>query len=311
MALEPIRAILDVDTGVDDAMAIALAVAAPTIDLVAVTTVAGNVELDHTTRNTLRVLDFVGATDVPVYRGMSRPMDRPLHTASHVHGADGLGGADIPESARAVEARSAPQFLIDSARESPGALTFIFVGPLTNLAVAVALEPALPHLVKRLVIMGGAFRVPGNTTPAAEFNIFADPSAAAQVLEAGFDATWVGLDVTMQAALTRAQWDALAHETRPNAQIVRKAGAQMFIKFNRPLNYLHDPLAVAVAADPSLVEAPEEAAMIETGGTYSAGQTLIQRPGRDGGFATRVAKTVDAERFNRYFTQTLGLPGKS
>ena len=100
MALEPIRAILDVDTGVDDAMAIALAVAAPTIDLVAVTTVAGNVELEHTTRNTLRVLDFVGASHVPVYRGMSRPMDRPLHTASHVHGADGLGGADIPESSR-------------------------------------------------------------------------------------------------------------------------------------------------------------------------------------------------------------------
>lgn len=308
MALEPIRAILDVDTGVDDAMAIALAVAAPTIDLVGVTTVAGNVELEHTTRNTLRVLDFVGATGIPVYRGMSRPMDRPLHTASHVHGSDGLGGADIPEASRGVEQRSAPQFLIDAARESPGALTFIFVGPLTNLAVAAALEPELPRLVKRLVIMGGAFRVPGNTTPAAEFNIFADPSAAAQVLEAGFDATWVGLDVTMRAAFSRAQWDALEGATAPNAQIVRKAGAQMFITFNRPLNYLHDPLAVAVAADPSFVEAPEEAVMIETGGTYSAGQTLVQRPGREGGFATKVAKTVDAERFNAYFTETLGLP---
>lgn len=308
MALEPIRAILDVDTGVDDAMAIALAVAAPAIDLVAVTTVAGNVELAHTTRNTLRVLDFIGATHLPVYRGMSRPVDRPLHTASHIHGTDGLGGADIPESARDVEALSAPQFLIDAARRSPGDLTFIFVGPLTNLAVAVALEPALPRLVKRLVIMGGAFRVPGNTTATAEFNIFADPMAAAQVLAAGFDATWVGLDVTTRAVFARAQWEMLEGATAPHAQIVRKAGAQMFVTFNRPVFQLHDPLAVAVAVDPTLVEAPEEAVTIETGGTYTAGQTIIQRPGSDGAVTTKVAKTVDTERFGRFFAETLGLP---
>ncbi len=308
MVLEPIRAILDVDTGVDDAMAIALAVAAPTIDLVAVTTVAGNVELEHTTRNTLRVLDFIGATHVPVYRGMSRPLDRPLHTASHIHGTDGLGGADIPQSTRTVEALSAPQYLIDAARHSPGELTFIFVGPLTNLAVAVALEPELPRLVKRLVIMGGAFRMPGNTTATAEFNIFADSMAAAQVLAAGFDATWVGLDVTTQAVFARAQWDALDDATAPNAQIVRKAGAQMFVTFNRPVFQLHDPLAVAVAADRTFVDAPEETVMIETGGTYSAGQTIIQRPGGERGFRTRVAKTIDVERFGAFFTETLGLP---
>ncbi len=311
VALEPIRAILDVDTGVDDAMAIALAVAAPTIDLVAVTTVAGNVELEHTTRNTLRVLDFIGATDIPVYRGMSRPLDRPLHTASHIHGTDGLGGADIPQSTRTVEALSAPQYLIDAARQSPGDLTFIFVGPLTNLAVAVALEPELPRLVKRLVIMGGAFRMPGNTTATAEFNIFADSMAAAQVLAAGFDATWVGLDVTTQAVFERAQWDALESATAPNAQIVRKAGAQMFVIFNRPVFQLHDPLAVAVAADPTFVDAPEETVMIETGGAYSAGQTIIQRPGREDGFRTKVAKTVDTERFGAFFTETLGLPNGS
>ena len=307
MALEAIRAVLDVDTGVDDAMAIALAVAAPTVDLIAVTTVAGNVELEHTTRNTLRVLDFIGATHIPVYRGMSRPMDRPLFTASHIHGSDGLGGADIPESSRGVEAISAPQFLIDAARRSPGDLTFIFVGPLTNLAVAVALEPELPRLVKRLVIMGGAFRMPGNTTATAEFNIFADPMAAAQVLAAGFDATWVGLDVTTKAVFARAQWDALVDATTPNAQIVRKAGAQMFVTFNRPVFQLHDPLAVAVAADPTLVDAPEEAVMIETGGAYAAGQTIIERPGREGGYGTKVAKTVDSERFGAFFTETLGL----
>ncbi len=309
MALEPIRAILDVDTGVDDAMAIALAVAAPTIDLIGVTTVAGNVALEHTTRNTLRVLDYVGGSHIPVYRGVSRPLDRPLHDAAHIHGDDGLGGADFPQSGRSVEPRSAPQYLIDAARQSPGDLTFIFVGPLTNLAVAVALEPELPRLVKRLVIMGGAFRVPGNTTAAAEFNIFADPEAAAQVLAAGFDATWVGLDVTTKALLTRAQWERLAGEKAANAGVVRLAGMRMFTQMGRDTFQLHDPLAVAVAADPTLVESPQEQVVIETGGRYSAGATLCQHKGREtGGFLTNVAHTVDTTRFNIYFTETLGLP---
>ena len=310
MALEPIRAILDVDTGIDDAMALALAVAAPTIDLIAVTTVAGNVALHHTTRNTLRVLDYIGAARVPVYRGMSRPLDRPLHDAAFVHGNDGLGGADLPEATRDVEAISAPPFLVDAARRAPGELTFIFVGPLTNLAVALALEPELPRLVKRLVIMGGAFRVSGNTTAAAEFNIYVDPEAAAQVLAAGFDATWVGLDVTQEARFHRAQWDALEDATAPNAQIVRKAGAQMFVTRGRPFNALHDPLAVAVAADPTLVDAPEERVAIETGGKYSAGKTWLLSARNDPeGHKSKVARTVDTERFSAYFTGTLGLPG--
>ena len=308
-AVERIRAILDVDTGMDDAMAIALAVAAPTIDLVALTTVAGNVGIERTTPNTLRVLDYLGAGQIPVYRGMSRPLDRPLDDAAYVHGNDGLGGADIPPSTRGVEAISAPQYLIDAARAAPGELTFIFVGPLTNLAVAVALEPALPRLVQRLVIMGGAFRVPGNTTPSAEFNIYADPQAAAQVLAAGFDATWVGLDVTQQTKLARTQWEALATNATPNGSLIYKIGAQMFRQFERPLNSLHDPLAVAVAADPTLVDAPQEQVVIETSGAVSAGATIIQRKGRDaGGALTKVAQRVDAARFGRYFAETLGLP---
>lgn len=309
MAMERIRAILDVDTGTDDAMAIALAVAAPTVELIGVTTVAGNVELHHTTRNTLRVLDYVGGGDIPVYRGMSRPLDRPLFTAAWVHGTDGLGGADLPESSRTVEALSAPQFIVDAARREPGALTFIFVGPLTNLAVAVALEPELPRLVKRLVIMGGAFRVPGNTTPSAEFNIYADPQAAMHVLAAGFNATWVGLDVTMQAEFTKAEWDALEGSDNPRAQLVYAAGAQFFRVRKRPLNHLHDPLAVAVAMDPTLVDAPEEQAIIETGLGVTAGQTIIQRKTLDtGGVLTNVAQSVDRARFSDLFANTLGLP---
>jgi len=310
--MEPIRVVLDVDTGVDDAMAIALAVAAPTVDLVGVTTVAGNVEIEHTTANTLRVLDFVGAAHVPVYRGMTRPLDRPLRTAAWVHGTDGLGGADIAPSARAPEATSAPQFLADVARANPGALTFVFVGPLTNLAVALALEPELPRLVQRLVIMGGAFRVPGNTTPTAEFNIYADPQAAAQVVAAGFEATWVGLDVTMQTQLDRAQWENLGEATVPNRALVRMMGARMFSLPDRLGIALHDPLAMAVAIDPSLVEAPEERVIIDATHGPCEGTTVLLRANRHdepigAGSATRVAHTVDADRFGAFFADTLGL----
>lgn len=314
MADAPIRMVLDVDTGIDDAMAIALAVAAPSVALVGVTTVAGNVELHHTTANTLRVLDYLGAGHVPVYRGMSRPLDRPLHTAAWVHGADGLGGADIPPTTREPEAVSAPQFLADVARAEPGALTYICVGPLTNLAVALALEPALPRLVRRLVIMGGAFRVPGNTTPAAEYNIYADPQAAAQVHAAGFAATWVGLDVTRQTRFSRAQWERLAGATERPAALVYAVGAQMFAYPDRTTNALHDPLAVAVAMEPSLVDAPEEPFAVDAGFGIGAGNTLLGERGRDseavapGQAVARVARTVDADRFAALFARTLGLP---
>ncbi len=311
--MEPIRVVLDVDTGVDDAMAIALAVAAPTVDLIGVTTVAGNVEIAHTTANTLRVLDFVGATQVPVYRGMTRPLDRPLRTAAWVHGTDGLGGADIAPSTRMPETTSAPQFLVDVARANPGALTFVFVGPLTNLAVALALEPELPRLVQRLVIMGGAFRVPGNTTPMAEFNIYADPQAAAQVVAAGFAATWIGLDVTMQTLLNRAQWEALEGATAPNAALVRMMGARMFAIPGRVGIALHDPLAMAVAIDPSLVDAPEERVIVDATHGPCEGATVLLRPNRHdepigAGSSTHVAQTVDADRFAALFAETLGLP---
>ncbi len=307
--MDTIRAILDVDTGLDDAMAIALAVSAPTVELLGISTVAGNVGVRYTTRNTLRVLHHLGATDIPVYKGMSRPLDRPAMDAAWVHGKDGLGGAPLPEPTTQPHATSAPQFLADAARRYPGELTYIFVGPLTNLAVAVALEPELPRLVKRLVIMGGAFRVHGNDTPVAEYNIAADPQAAAQVLAAGFDAIWVGLDVTTQTVLSRAAWDALADATDPRAQLVRMAARYNFVERGRDEFQLHDPLAVGVAMDPTLVDAPEEAMAIEAAHSMSAGLTVIeQRPRPSSWQRTRVARTVDAARFGTLFADTLGLP---
>src|SRR5688500_8099753 len=203
--------ILDVDTGVDDALALALAVRWSRVELIAVATVAGNVDVEQATRNTLTVLDWFGATDVPVHRGASRPLARPLITATHFHGEDGLGDANLPPSQRAIGTDRGPAAMIRLARARPGELTLVCVGPLTNLAIALNVEPSLPDLVAGVVIMGGAFWVPGNITPAAEFNICVDPDAAAQVFDAAprfKHLTAIGLDVSHQTALTRADWRA-------------------------------------------------------------------------------------------------------
>src|SRR5215208_3882001 len=166
--------ILDVDTGMDDALALGLAVLDSEIELVAATTVAGNVGIGHTTTNTLTVLDWFGATDVPVYRGASRPLARPLVTAAQFQGDDGLGEAGLEPTRRDTGADSGPAAMVRLARSRPGEITLVCVGPLTNLAIALNLEPALPDLAAGVVIMGGAFHVPGNITEHAEFNIYCD-----------------------------------------------------------------------------------------------------------------------------------------
>jgi len=207
---EQVPVILDVDTGTDDALALGYAVASPRIELVAVTTVAGNVGVEKTTANTLAVLDWLGAGDVPVHRGASRPLVRPHRDAVYFHDEGGLGGAQLPPSTRSVGADRGPAALIRLARLRPREVTLVTLGPLTNLAIALNVEPNLPELLKSVVVMGGAYSVPGNTTPAAEFNILVDPEAAEQVFTARFpNLTTVGLDVTERVALTRDDWDAV------------------------------------------------------------------------------------------------------
>ena len=221
---EQVPVILDVYTGTDDALALGYAVASPRIELVAVTTVAGNVGVEKTTANTLAVLDWLGAGDVPVHRGASRPLVRPHRDAVYFHDEGGLGGAQLPPSIRSVGADRGPAALIRLARLRPREVTLVTLGPLTNLAIALNVEPNLPELLKSVVVMGGAYSVPGNTTPAAEFNILVDPEAAEQVFTARFpNLTTVGLDVTERVALTRDDWDAVDTATclPPPATLLR------------------------------------------------------------------------------------------
>lgn len=300
-----IPVLLDVDTGLDDAMAIALALRLGVFDLVGVTTVAGNVEVARTTENTLRVLAWLGAAEVPVARGMSRPLVRPLHTAAEFHGESGLGGFTPPPSPAALHPMTGPEFMVRTARERPGEVTFVCVGPLTNLAVALGLEPDLPRLVRRVVIMGGAFTVPGNATPAAEFNVYVDPEAADAVARSALPITFIGLDVTRQVALRRAEWDAFGAVSEPAARLVRDICRHGFVTRGAERVHLHDPLAVAVAAHPDLVEVRESGIAVVTGLGERAGETLlVERPGLP---RHAVALAVDVPRFDALFRGTLGL----
>jgi purine nucleosidase len=302
---DPLPVILDVDTGTDDALALAYAVACPGIELVAVTTVAGNVGVEKTTANTLSVLDWLGAENVPVHRGASRPLVRPHRDASYFHDEGGLGGAHLPMSTRCIGEDRGPAALIRLARRRRGELTLVALGPLTNLAIALNVEPELPGLLKAVVVMGGAFTVPGNTTPAAEFNILVDPDAADQVLSAPFpNLTAVGLDVTEQVALTRDDWDAVNNaSSKPrSACLFREVGKVAFSKLGRDQFLLHDPLSVAVAIDPSLIVVRELSIAVDTV-EPELGRTRIAGPGN-----VRVATSVDSKRALEDFRRTIGLP---
>jgi inosine-uridine nucleoside N-ribohydrolase len=230
---------------------------------------------------------------------------RPPRDASYFHDEGGLGGAKLPASTRAVGADRGPAALIRLARQRPGELTLVALGPLTNVAIALNVEPGLPVLLKSIVIMGGAFTVPGNTTPAAEFNILVDPEAADQVFTAPFpNMTAVGLDVTQQVALTRGDWDsANAGSTLPRtASLLREVGKSAFSKLGRDQFSLHDPLSVAVAIDPTLIAIRKLAIAVETV-EPELGRTRIAGPGN-----VRVAASVDSERALEDFRRTVGLP---
>ena len=203
------RLIIDVDTGIDDAFALLYACAHPDVELVGVSTVAGNVDLARATRNTRAVLALARRADVPVWPGCAQPILHAPRDASIVHGVSGLGHAELPEPPAAPAPEHAIDAIIAQARARPGALRLVATGPLTNIAAVLMREPALPRLIERLVLMGGAFREAGNVTPAAEFNIWHDPEAARMVFRA-FAADGaapliaVGLDVTRQTQLVPA-----------------------------------------------------------------------------------------------------------
>lgn len=283
--------ILDVDTGIDDALALLYACASPEAELVAVTCLSGNATAADTQRNTRAILEAAGRADVEVAIGRPVPLLRALEITPETHGPRGLGYADPPEPSMPLSVRFAPQLIVDEARRRPGELTLVTLGPLTNLAVAVLMEPALPRLFRRWIAMGGAFRVPGNTTPVSEWNVHCDPEAARIALgawQAAVDADptapralLVGLDVTERAKLLPPDLAALAERgggDGPIVNLVRDA-LRFYFEFHERYDgfggaFVHDPFVVAAALDPGLVRTEPASVDVDASGGPGDGQTI-------------------------------------
>lgn len=273
--MTPIPVILDCDPGVDDAIAFLLAKQLPQLNVLAITSVAGNVGLEHTTYNALGLVEFLD-WDVPVYRGAAGPVFRKRVEAAEVHGSNGMAGFDLQHSGSEVAGVNAWDAIHQVALEQQGALEIIAIGPLTNLAMAFLKYPDLPRLVKRIVIMGGATAM-GNATPAAEFNIYADPEAADIVFCSGVPVHMCGLDMTMKALMTPAELDQVAALGSKQAVFFRDV-VQDIVGFMKRIGIIginmHDPAAVLYAADDSIFKAYPAGIRVETKGSITQGKTV-------------------------------------
>ena len=310
--MTPIPIILDCDPGHDDAIALLLALASPELDILGVTTVSGNQTLDKTTANALRVLDFAGRADVPVYAGADAPLVRKRDVAAHVHGESGLDGPDLPPPSRAAGTQHAVDFIADQIRARNGAVTLVPTGPLTNVALLFALHPdAVPQ---RIVLMGGSVGE-GNRTPAAEFNIWADPEAAQRVFAAGLDTTMIGLDVTHRALITDTHTERLRGAGRVGAMVAQLM--DFYSRFHR-VRYpeldgspMHDPVCIAHLVDPGLVDVHAAFIEVDCSTGPSWGRTNVDWRGREhfGAPNAKVALGVDGEGFAELLIERIGSLG--
>ncbi len=335
--------LLDVDTGIDDSLALLYACGSPEAELVAVTCVAGNVEARQVAENSRAVLELAGRDDVEVALGRETPLVRPLITTPETHGPKGIGYAELPPPRRALSERHAADLIIEEARRRPGEITLVTLGPATNLAVAVLREPQLPLMLRRWVLMGGSYRSPGNTAPTTEWNVSVDPDAMKVALAAFSEPSIVdrriaaglaalplalGLDVTERARLVPEHMAALARRAGSRTDPARDAAAgsaathaviryvedalRFYMEFHSRYDgfygaFIHDPLAVAAALDPELVRTEELAVDVELGGTLTTGETVTDWRRVWGRPATlAIAVEADAAAFFDRFVERVG-----
>ncbi len=292
--------LIDCDPGHDDAVALLLALASPEVELVGVTTVSGNQTLAKTTANALRVLELVGRGDVPVAAGADRPIRRDLFVAAYVHGESGLDGPALPDPQGKPLPADAADFIAERVSASAQPLTLIPTGPLTNVAAFLERHEEAASKLERIVLMGGAI-AEGNVTPAAEFNIWADPEAAATVFRSGLDVTMIGLDVTHKALMTPEHGERLRKTGRTGAFVAELL--EFYSRFHRevydfPGSPIHDAVAVAHVLDPSLVEMKHRNVEIELESELCRGRTVVdlwRRTEREPN--ARVGVDIDSDRF--------------
>ncbi|KAK5836845.1 probable uridine nucleosidase 2 isoform X1 [Gossypium arboreum] len=277
---EPKKIIIDTDPGIDDAMAIFLALRSPEVEVIGLTTIYGNVYTTLATRNALHLLEVADRTDIPVAEGSHVTITKgtKLRVADFVHGADGLGNQNFPPPEGKPIDMSATDFLVEQANLYPGKVTVVALGPLTNIALAIQQDPSFVKNIGQIVLLGGAFAVNGNVNPAAEANIFGDPDAADIVFTSGADVLAVGINVTHQVVLTDSDRETLASSNGKFAQYLLKI-LEVYFNYHHDAYstkgvYLHDPTAMLAAINPSLITYVEGAVRVQTNG-ITRGLTLL------------------------------------
>ncbi|XP_072957089.1 probable uridine nucleosidase 2 isoform X2 [Typha angustifolia] len=301
------KLIIDTDPGIDDAMAIFVALNSPEVEVIGLTTIFGNVYTTLATRNALHLLEVAERTDIPVAEGSHQTIMKAtkLRIADFVHGTDGLGNQNFPPPKGQPIGQSAASFLVEQANEYPGEVTVVALGPLTNIALAIELDPSFPKKIGQIVLLGGAFSVNGNVNPAAEANIFGDPDAADIVFTCGADILAIGINVTHQVILTDADRNRLAQCQSRFAKYLCKIIGVYFAYHHEAYAtqgvYLHDPVTLLAAVNPSLLTYTEGVVRVQTSGIMR-GITIFDNTKKRYGEITewtnkptvKVAVTVDA-----------------
>lgn len=298
--MTPRPLIIDTDPGKDDAVAILLALAAPDVfDIRLMSAAAGNVELSHTARNILRLCEVGGRGDIPVHAGCPRPILQVLKTVPHIHGADGLNGAELPPPARRPSNMHAVPTMIEAIRNAPGPVSVACIAPLTNLALAIVMAPDIASRMGEIVVMGGSFTT-GNITPFASFNIYGDPHAARIVFECGAPVTMIGLEVTRRT-MPSPEWCAeLRASGSPSAKVVVDL-------WRDPTSFMNDACVIAHMLQPGLIQTEQVRVEIEIDDPVEMGRTRLM----EGPWNVRAATDIDLPGFFALLLDRLSRPFQS
>ena len=305
------KIIIDCDPGYDDAVALLLAAGSPSVEVLGITTVAGNQTLEKVTRNALRIATLAGL-DVPVAAGAARPLLRDeVVVAANIHGESGLDGTTLPQATLKPDPRHAAQLIVDTVmNEPPQSVTLVPIGPLTNIALAARLEPRIVERVKEVVLMGGGYHI-GNVKPMAEFNIENDPEAAHIVFEEKWPIVMVGLDLTYQALATQTVKDKIAAIHTPASDFVTQVLTRFSENYKKSKGFdeppVHDACAVAYVIDPGVIETRKAPVHVEYRGEYTSGMTVTDlRRKAPQDCHTAVAMKLDRERFWNLVIEAVG-----
>jgi len=310
------RILIDTDPGIDDALAILLALASPEVTMEGITTIHGNCSVDQATINALSILELAEAKEVPVAMGFPLPLVQPSLLAAETHGDTGLGYAKLPEPRGRPEVRHGSDFLIEKIMSNPGEITLVAIGPLTNVAFAIRKEPRIVEAVREVIVMGGAIRYPGNASPLAEYNVFVDPHAAHVVYHSGIPITLVPLDVTYQCILTPDDVKRLQKNPSRISRFIDDS-TRFYMEFHDEYQQIHgcainDPLALALTFAPELCDYQELYVDVDISGGISMGKTFAdfhglakKRPNM------KVALSVRARDFMELFLERMELLARS